>query len=271
MLQQTTDYLSEVRSELQEKNEDILASIRYASYIQNAIVPDIAELRSHVPESFIFYRPRDIVSGDLPYILPYNDGLLIAAMDCTGHGVPGAMIAMLGFSLLNESSMLVKQGTPHQLLAKLNQLVRESFSKQPSMQVVQDGMDIALAWYHPPTRRLQFAGARRPLFFVSGGVLHELEGHPHSIGSNNFAETDLATHTLDLKTGDSAFLFSDGFIDQFGQETGKKFLKTRFRNLCLQMASSPAQTQQALLGQTFDSWKGNLRQTDDVLVLGLNF
>lgn len=271
MLQQTTDYLVEIKQELQERNNDILASVRYARYIQNSILPDLNELRAVVPESFVFYQPKDIVSGDLPWLKVYGDTVLIAAMDCTGHGVPGAMISMLGYSLLNEVIATKAGLTPAQILVELNEKVVESFSHADGREDVQDGMDIALLQYNRSTRTLTFAGAKRPLLWVQGHEVHEIPGSQHSIGVPNLKPEDFQNHSFSVVASDAVYLFSDGFVDQFGEETGKKYMRGRFKDFCKTISQLPADVQFDKLELEFKEWKGKQRQTDDVLVVGLKF
>lgn len=268
MLQQTTEFLTEVQAQLEERTNDILESVRYGRYIQNAIMPQSAELQALLPDSFVLYQPRDIISGDLPWVRKYGDSILAAAMDCTGHGVPGAMIAMLGYSLLNEVVTADINLHPSQILARLNDLVVKSFSHTAGAQTVQDGMDIALLQYYPQQGRIVFAGAKRPLFLVQDGTLTEGPSVDHSIGYPVSPEV-WYDQEYAVRPGDTIYLFSDGMVDQFGQQTGKKFLKSRLRNLCLEASALPANQQLQRFEQAFADWKGSLRQTDDVLLLGI--
>jgi serine phosphatase RsbU (regulator of sigma subunit) len=249
MLQQTTDYLVETKKELEERNNDILASVRYARYIQNSILPDLTELQALIPESFIYYQPKDIVSGDLP----------------------GAMISMLGYSLLNEVIATKPGLTPSQILFELNERVVQSFSHAAGREDVQDGMDISLLQYNPNTRSVIYAGAKRPMFLVQGSEILEVPGGVNSVGVPTLKASDFEDHQVTVQERDMVYLFSDGFVDQFGEETGKKYLKTRFKQLCLKLSDLDATAQLTEIDKEFQQWKGKQRQTDDVLVLGLKF
>lgn len=272
MLQQTTDYLTELKQELEDKNLDITASVQYASYIQQATVPTEDDLRRYVPDGFIYYQPRDIVSGDLPWVHPYNEGVLIAALDCTGHGVPGALIAMLAYALLNETISVHPHLPPSRLLTELDRLMTASLSQSnPEARKVRDGMDIALVHYRPALRELTFAGAHRPLFLLRKGSIHEYSGSTDSIGPSHQPTKQFEDTVLRVEPEDRIYLFSDGITDQFGAETGKKLLKTRFREFLLEVEALPMAEQRERIRAGFESWKGHTPQTDDVLVMGLKF
>jgi len=267
MLQQTTDYLNDLRKELEAKNNDITASVNYASYIQEATVPGPDILNQYTQTGFIFLKPRDIVSGDLPYVVPYGDGALIAAIDCTGHGVPGAMVSMLAYSIFNATVAAYPKSSPGVLLSRVNNYLLESLAHKSRDMLLKEGMDVALV--HLEGNTLRFAGARRPLLLVRDGAVQEIDGTHTSIGDKQLSLLAFEEHKLTLQPDDTVYLFSDGIVDQFGGEHGKKLLKKRFINWLQDIHALNATEQQAALEKRLMEWRGQDNpQTDDILVMG---
>jgi len=260
--------VKERTSELAQKNRDILDNLKYAQRIQSAILPETSLIYQVLTDSFILYRPKDIVSGDF-YTFSQKDGkVIITAGDCTGHGVTGAFLSMIGISLLNQ---LVNESgitEPAQILNHLNNGIIAAL-KQKSNEV-SDGMDIAICSFDLNKKSLEYAGANRPLYMVRNGEITEIKPDKLAIGGFRLnIEAVFTNHQFKLQEGDLIYIFSDGFADQFGGEHGKKLLSKRLREKLISMREKPMSEQQKLLAQYFDEWKGNFEQVDDVLLIGI--
>ncbi len=268
---------------LAEKNQKITESINYAKRIQDAILPDQKLAKKYFKDAFIFYKPRDIVSGDFYWLAEKDGQFIIAAVDCTGHGVPGAFMSMMGNTLLNEIIHEKNLTQPNDILDQLDKSVKVAFQKRQNGQPSQeDGMSISVCSFDLVNRLLKFAGADHSLYWVRDGQLNEIEGDFFSIGEHSFGEENVFTcHELALEAGDQIYLFSDGFPDQFGGDSlpanGKtsatkaeqKFTLGRFEDLIQTISREAMENQQQSLNRAFDQWKGETRQVDDVLVIGL--
>ncbi|MFT5779404.1 MAG: serine phosphatase RsbU (regulator of sigma subunit) [Crocinitomicaceae bacterium] len=255
----------EERNKLVElKNEEILDSISYAKRIQNAILPSESMLKEHLKGSFVFYKPKDIVAGDF-YWLEHKDGkVLFAAADCTGHGVPGAMISVVCNNGLNRSVLEFGLTDPGQILDKTREIVIHEFEK--SDDDVKDGMDIALCSLEG--NKLHYAGANNPLWIVRNGEVLETKVHKQPISKfDNLV--NFQTNTVELQKGDTIYIFSDGYVDQFGGEKGKKFMTRAFHELLISIQDKSMEEQKIHLDDVFETWKGNLEQIDDVCVIGV--
>ena len=259
---------------IEEKQREIIASITYAKRIQQAILPPDNLVREFLPDSFILYKPKDIVAGDFYWIETTlspvgrdGDGcILIAAADCTGHGVPGAMVSVVCNNALNRSLREFGLRDPGYLLDKTRELVIEQFEK--SEEEVKDGMDISLCSLNYKTNQLLWAGANNPLWIIHNNQLVEIKSNKQPIGK--YIETKpFTTHTIQLQKGDTIYLFSDGYADQFGGEHGKKFKGSKMKELLLSVQNKTMDEQKELLNQAFEFWKGNLEQVDDVLIIGI--
>jgi len=260
--------VKERTSELAQKNRDILDNLKYAQRIQSAILPETSLIYQVLTDSFILYRPKDIVSGDF-YTFSQKDGkVIITAGDCTGHGVTGAFLSMIGISLLNQ---LVNESgitEPAQILNHLNNGIITAL-KQKSNEV-SDGMDIAICSFDLNKRTLEYAGANRPLYMVRNGEIREIKPDKLAIGGFRLnTEAVFTNHQVELLEGDLIYIFSDGFADQFGGTRGKKLLSKRLREKLITLKEKPMSEQQKLLAQYFDEWKGNFEQVDDVLLIGI--
>jgi len=249
---------------IHEKNREILDSITYAKRIQNAILPPQKVVKEYLQESFIFYKPKDIVAGDF-YWMEQKDGkILFAAADCTGHGVPGAMVSVVCNNGLNRSVREYKLTDPGKILDKTREIVVQEFEK--SEDEVKDGMDIALCSIEGNT--LQYAGAHNPLWIIRNGELLETKANKQPIGKFDNPEP-YTTHTIALQKGDSIYIFSDGYIDQFGGEKGKKFKSRAFKELLLSNQEKSMEGQKQIIDAAFENWRGDLEQLDDVCVIGV--
>lgn len=254
---------------LKARDKERTDSIRYAKTIQEAILPSKALLYKTFPESFVFYRPRDIVSGDFYWFSKIGGVFVLVAADCTGHGVPGAFMSMIGNEFLHQ---IVNNGNvvgPDQALQKLDAKVKRALHQDGDERESKDGMDLAMCAIHLETKWCQFAGAFNPMYVIRDGEIIELDAAKESIGGYSAEEKMFYSHEMTLQKGDVVYLFSDGFIDQFGGPKGRKYMRKRFRQLLLDIAPLDMTAQQIRLSNEFDTWRGDEKQVDDVLVLGV--
>jgi phosphoserine phosphatase RsbU/P len=256
--------------EIEEQKKNITDSIYYARRIQNAILPPDEHVKKTLHDSFVLYMPKDIVSGDFYWVNQHKDLVVFAAVDCTGHGVPGAFMSIVGSNQLNYAVNIQGITRPSDILNAVNQGVTNTLRQSRGSVVVKDGMDIALCVADFTNRKLEFAGAFNPLFIVRNGELIHIKGNKFPIGAfigdqlNQFEN-----HQVDLEPGDVIYIFSDGYVDQFGGEENKKFLIKRFRDLLIEIAPEPMDRQKELLFEAHLKWKGDSEQVDDILVIGV--
>ncbi len=253
---------------VETKNHEITESINYAKRLQEAILPDRALFRELLPKSFILYKPKDIVAGDFYWLERKGDLIFFAAADCTGHGVPGAMVSVVCSNALSKTVIEENVHQPAAILNRARELVIERFSR--SGELVKDGMDISLACFNSKTMELEWSGANNPIWILKEGAgsLTEAKGDKQPIGLYD-KQTDFTNHKFQLAKGDQIYLFSDGYIDQFGGESGKKLKSSGFKKLILKHAHLEAEAQCQQLSDFFTEWKGTLEQLDDVCVIGL--
>ena len=249
---------------LEGKNQEILDSISYAKRIQNAILPPTKLVKEYLNNSFIIYKPKDIVAGDFYWMEPTKKEVLFAVADCTGHGVPGAMVSVVCNNGLNRSVREHGLSDPGKILDKTREIIIQEFEK--SEEEVKDGMDIALCSIKE--NKLKYAGAHNPLWIVRDGQIIETKANKQPIGKFDNPQP-YNTHTIDLQKGDAIYLFSDGYADQFGGEKGKKFKAKAFKELLISIQEKSMEEQKSIIDETFENWKGNLEQLDDVCVIGL--
>ncbi len=263
--------------ELSTKNNEILSSIEYAKRIQQAILPTHKYVQKVVPNAFILYLPKDIVSGDFYWVYEMSDkkenknkSIVIAAVDCTGHGVPGALMSMIGNNLLNQIVIEKNITAPERILSEMNKGVQSALKQGQGEVQTNDGMDASIVHFQK-NGQIQYAGAYRPLIIVrSNGETEKLEGDKSPIGGVQM-DTD-RTYTLyniQLQKGDSIYLFSDGYADQFGGEKGKKMMMKKLISHLQKIHMEPPDKQKEILENQFKQWKGNYDQIDDVLVIGM--
>jgi len=252
------------------KNKSITDSINYAKRIQEAMLPSEFLFKKLLPESFILFKPRDIVSGDFYWIAEKGNKIFVAAVDCTGHGVPGAFMSIIGFDLLRNITREQGIENPAQILNQLNIGVSDTFSKRVDSHNVRDGMDIALCVIDQGTNTLEYAGAFNPLYLARENNIIEIKGNRFSVGRvENVVEQQFENHIVKLFPEDVVYLFTDGYPDQFGGPLGKKFKYRRLRHLLLTIHSLPIHKQKAFLDENIENWKGELEQVDDVLIIGI--
>jgi serine phosphatase RsbU (regulator of sigma subunit)/tetratricopeptide (TPR) repeat protein len=257
------------RNIILEKNKEIIDSINYALKIQTAMLPSEADMRYALGELFIFYRPKDIVSGDFYWFHQTEEYYFYAVADCTGHGVPGGFMSMLGISLLNEIVNEKAIYEPNDILdilsAKTISVLKQTESKSAS----KDGMDITLCRINKSKTELRFAGANNDLWLIRNNELVIYKADKQPVGFHYGAYKQFNQHVIELKQNDRIFSFTDGYADQFGGQKGKKFKYKNLKNLFLSIYYLPERQQKELTSNTFDTWKGELEQVDDILILGL--
>ncbi len=266
--ERTAEVVSQ-KEELAEKNKDITDSIRYAKRIQFAVLPPEIPFNN----TFILFKPKDIVSGDFYWLEESGDKEFIAAVDCTGHGVPGAFMSLIGSNLLNK---IVKEQNIHKpgdILDNLNKEVIRSLKSSDEKGAVYDGMDLALICYDRKTSELEYAGAYNPLVLIRNGELQEIKADRFSIGRSSVIRKSkrFTSHLINIEKGDSIYIFSDGYADQFGGDSGKKFKSKPMKELFLAIKDKSSEDQKNILDTTIETWRGDIEQVDDILVIGRKF
>lgn len=255
---------------IEQKNKDITDSINYAKRIQEALMPSTTEINKYHPNSFMFYLPRDIVSGDFYWYTRIGSYSIFALADCTGHGVPGALMSMIGINLLNQ---IVKEGdvtSPGVALKMLDNKINQTFNIHRNEELTSsDGMDIALIAYNEETKILQYSGANRPLLVTKQNELIEVKPTKHSIGGVSAAAKHFEDHEIKLEKDSNIYLFSDGYTDQFGGEKGKKLKYKPFKDFLVSIIDKPMKEQGEIVARKFFDWKNNLEQIDDICVMGI--
>jgi ligand-binding sensor domain-containing protein/serine phosphatase RsbU (regulator of sigma subunit) len=255
---------------IEAKNKDITDSILYAKNIQKAMLPAMNTLNSFFSESFVFYKPRDIVSGDFYWAAQFESKVLIACADCTGHGVPGAFMSLIGTTVLKEVARMRHVTSPQELLNTLDVEIYNLLSNKSKDFLIEDGMDIAVIEYDIQTREARISSANRPVFIVRNGELQELKGDRRAIGGSTRNEnSSFNQHEVSLNAGDTIYLFSDGITDQFGGPQGKKLKKSGLIDLLMQSQHMPLEKQGDHVRKAFREWLGETAQIDDVILMGM--
>ncbi len=257
------------KEQIEFKNREITDSLNYASQIQTAILPPIEILNETLADFFVFNKPKDIVSGDFYWINRRNGQLVVTAADCTGHGVPGAFLSLLGVTFLNEITNKLQMLRANLILELLRERVIKSLNQGGYNKKRLDGIDLSLAVIDFDKMELQFAGANNSLYVVRNGFLSEFKGDRMPIGLHAYRDKPFTNHDIEIKKGDVIYLFSDGFTDQFGGQYGRKFLSRNFKALLTEISHNPLQEQSELLGDILEAWKGEHEQIDDILIVGL--
>ena len=251
------------------QKSQITESIEYASRIQTAILPPGDYITSVIPEHFILYKPRDIVSGDFYWITHKDGKTIVAAVDCTGHGVPGAFMSMLGFAFLNEIVNTNDDLSAGEILNQLREYVKKSLHQTGKDDEAKDGMDIALCIIDIDKRKLQYSGAYNPLYLIRNNNFISLMADRMPIGIHIAEKESFTNHEMDIQKGDVIYIFTDGYIDQFGGPESKKYRLSPFKEMLMKITNKPMSEQKEILEVEFNMWKGKIEQIDDVLVMGI--
>jgi serine phosphatase RsbU (regulator of sigma subunit) len=271
IVEERTHDLQQQKKMVEVKNKEITDSMVYAKRLQYAILPPLSLIRRSFGDSFVFYRPKDIVAGDFYWMesvktLETGELTLIAVADCTGHGVPGAMVSVVCSDALNRTVKEFKITDPGKILDKTRELVLERFSKSESE--VKDGMDISLLLVDRDKKEASWSGANNPLWYIYKNELKEIKADKQPIGKTDYAKP-FTTHKIEYKEGTSFYLFSDGFADQFGGPKGKKFKYKQLKEMLLSHTNLSLKKQEEIIEDKFDKWKGELEQVDDVCLIGI--
>ncbi|MCK4661802.1 MAG: SpoIIE family protein phosphatase [Bacteroidales bacterium] len=263
------DNIEEQKNHISEQNKSITDSIQYASRIQTAVLPPIELVNKLLPQHFILYKPRDIVSGDYYWINQKEGKIITIAADCTGHGVPGAFMSMLGISLLNEIINKQSLKSANEILNELRFNIKKSLRQTGKEGETKDGMDLALCIIDMDNMKLQFSGANNPLYIVRNNELEQIKGDKMPIGIYIKDDLSFTNNEMDIFPDDCIYTFSDGYVDQFGGEKGKKFMTKNFKTLILEIHKKPMTEQKEIFNTTIEQWKGENQQIDDILVFGI--
>jgi serine phosphatase RsbU (regulator of sigma subunit) len=259
------------RVNLSQPDRDMEESLKYASYIQRALFPQEEEMNRLLGEYFLLFQPCHTVSGDFYFVSGSQNEICIAVGDCTGHGVPGAFMSILGITFLNMLVNQNKTGKASWIVNQLREHVMKALSQTGTDVEQKDGIDIALCLIDRKSHSLEYSGAFNPVYHVRNSVLEEIPGDKMPVGIGSELEKPFTNHHLDLREGDMLYLFTDGFVDQFGGVKGKKFKYQPFRELLTETSPLPVQEQKMKLERVFDAWKGNLKQLDDVSIFGFRY
>jgi serine phosphatase RsbU (regulator of sigma subunit) len=266
--EQALDLVDKQRAELEIKDRDLTDSLIYAQRIQEALLPSQAYFSRHFNDSFILFKPKDIVSGDFYWIGEKGEKIFVVAADCTGHGVPGALMSVIGHEVIEKTINDIGIENPSEILGVLNRALEKTFSREKNIgTIIRDGMDVGICVIEMKSRKMQFAGAFFPLYLIRKNSLTEIRGDKIIIGMNPEG-IPYNNHDIDLLEDDVFYLFSDGYVDQFGGDENKKFMYRRFRYLLLNIHSYPFNDQKAVLDENIKNWMGRNQQVDDMLVIG---
>lgn len=257
--------------QIDDKNKDIMDSIHYAKRIQESILPPYDEIRKLFADSFVFFKPKDIVSGDFYWVEKWGHQTVISAVDCTGHGVPGAFMSIVGSNILTEAVNVFGLTRPSLILNELSKQLSRTLHHKGNEAYLKDGMDLAVCMFDKENSRLEYAGAFNPLWMFRDGVFQEIKADRCSIGATHDASVanNFTNHQVDLKKGDTLYIFSDGYADQFGGPYGKKFKYKQMQQLLTSIQDRPMDEQGRIIEQAIEEWRGENEQVDDMLVIGI--
>lgn len=267
-IEKQRELATQQRDEIAKQQKKITDSITYARFIQQAVMPPEDFLYEHIPEHFVLYKPKDIVSGDFYWALPREGKLAVAAVDCTGHGVPGGFMSMMGVAFLNDIVNQIEPLRPDLALNQLREKTIESLRQSGKSTDSKDGMDLALVVLDKKNRKLQYAGAHNPLIIIRDGQLLETRADRMSI-SYEPKQAPFQNHELEVKKGDTIYIFSDGYADQFGGQPRRKFNRGNLHKLLIEIHQKPVEEQKQIMDKTIEEYKGNREQIDDILIIGM--
>ncbi len=260
--------IEDQKSILEHREKEITDSLIYAKRIQEALLPSEPYLRKYLENAFILYKPKDIVSGDFYWIGQKGENVFIVAADCTGHGVPGAIMSMIGLEIIERTLNKGKFDLPSQILSILDLELEKTFSREKNEgNIIRDGMDIGLCRIDIRNRKLIFSGSFFPMYMIRNNTLTEIKSDKIVIGMNPEANS-FTDQEIDLEADDIFYLFSDGYVDQFGGEEQRKFMYRRFRYLLLTIHRFPVEDQKSILEENLRSWMGENVQVDDIMIIG---
>ncbi len=252
-------------------SKEIMDSLRYAGLIQQALLPTSQFLNKLLKDYFVLFMPQAVVSGDFFWATHKNKKAYIVTADCTGHGIPGALMSILGISFLNEVVKTDSSGMANRILNKLREKIMEALHQTGDFNESKDGMDLSMCIIDQENSGLQFSGANNPLYIIRSNELIEIKGDKMPIGINAVFEKPFTNKHIEIRNNDRFYLFSDGFPDQFGGPKNKKFKYRPFKQLLLDIHKSNMNDQHSILKETIINWKGDNEQTDDIMVLGFSF
>jgi serine phosphatase RsbU (regulator of sigma subunit) len=266
--EEALELIAHQKMELELRDKHITDSLIYAQRIQEALLPSENYFRKYFPDSFILFKPKDIVSGDFYWFGEKEDKIFVVAADCTGHGVPGALMSMIGLEIIERTINDENIEIPSKILGVLNKGLEKTFSREKNIgSIIKDGMDIGLCVINKERRKLIYSGAFFHLYIIRDNSLIEIKGDKIIIGMNPDA-VEYTDHEFDLLDGDIIYLFSDGYVDQFGGQENKKFMYRRFRYLLLTIHRFPVNDQKSILDENIKTWMGRNIQVDDIMVIG---
>jgi serine phosphatase RsbU (regulator of sigma subunit) len=279
-LKEQNDKIIIANEELKQLNEttnsikdEIISSINYAQRMQSAILPPEAYITELLNENFILYKPKDIVSGDFYWIKQVNHYIILVSADCTGHGVPGAFMSMLGISHLNEIVQNREITQANQILNELRKQIKNSLRQSGNREGSRDGIDLALCVIDTRANVMQYSGANNPLYFISNNngktVFKEINADPMPVGVHFSSDKSFTNHEIKLEIGDTFYIFSDGYVDQIGGDKKHRFTSEKFKKLLLEIHDQPMYEQKEILEQNLNDWMGIHAQTDDIMVIGV--
>jgi serine phosphatase RsbU (regulator of sigma subunit) len=266
--EQAIELIKKQKIELELRDKNMTDSLIYAQRIQEALLPSEDYFRKHFKDSFIFFKPKDIVSGDFYWIGEKGDKVFVVAADCTGHGVPGALMSMIGMEIIEKTINEDKIENPSEILSILNKGLEKTFNRGKNIgTVIRDGMDIGLCVIDKKQKKIFYSGAFFPLYLIRDNSLTEIKGDKIIIGMNSEYKR-YSQHELDILDDDILYIFSDGYVDQFGGAENRKFMYRRFRYLLLTIHRFPMKDQKSILEENIKTWIGRNEQIDDIMVIG---
>ncbi len=258
-----------MKNEITNQQINLTDSLIYASYIQKALLPSDKFCQELLPESFILFKPKEIVSGDFYWIGQNMERIFVAVADCTGHGVPGAFISMIGIELLNKTILDCKIEKPSEILSVINKGIHRTFHYgTEETAILRNGIEMGLCSINKKKNEVEFAGSYHPLYLIRNKEITEIKGDKLTVGVS--CNSEFTNNTIKLHAGDTIYMFTDGYVDQFGGPHDKKFMHKRFRHLLLTICNFPMKEQKKILNDTINAWAGKRDQVDDILVIGFN-
>jgi phosphoserine phosphatase RsbU/P len=256
--------------EIEERNTNIKASIEYAKYIQTAVLSTSEKYFHYLPEHFFLYLPKDILSGDFYWVCKTGKKLIIAVMDCTGHGVPGALLSILGITLLNETVLHEHILQPDKILESLRTKIIHALGQRDGDKNIKDGIEGIVICYEPDLKRLQYSGSYNPLILIHAGELTAIKADTFSIGFSD-ENKSFTLNEIYVEKNDAIYMFSDGIIDQFGGPVNRRFMVKHLKDIFISNYEADMKLQKEILLREITSWRGDLVQTDDIIVMGIKF